>query len=81
MDCMSDEQVAARVLASPRHVALLLLAPCCHTSHSMRAQVVDTTGAGDTFTAAYAVALLEGCSQENALRLAGVSCSCAPSVV
>ena len=35
------------------------------------AQVVDTTGAGDTFTAAYAVALLDGRSQQEALRFAG----------
>lgn len=34
-------------------------------------QVVDTTGAGDTFTAAYAVALLEGNSQQDSLRFAG----------
>lgn len=34
-------------------------------------QVVDTTGAGDCFTAAYAVAVLEGHLQRAALRFAG----------
>lgn len=33
--------------------------------------VVDTTGAGDTFTAAYAVATLEGRSSKDALAFAG----------
>lgn len=32
---------------------------------------VDTTGAGDTFTAAYAVALIEGQTSVDALRFAG----------
>jgi sugar/nucleoside kinase (ribokinase family) len=34
-------------------------------------KVVDTTGAGDTFTAAYAVALIERHSPADALRFAG----------
>ena len=34
-------------------------------------QVVDTTGAGDCFTGAVAVALLEGKSEQEALRFAG----------
>ena len=34
-------------------------------------QVVDTTGAGDCFTGAVAVALLEGMSEQEALRFAG----------
>lgn len=34
-------------------------------------KVVDTTGAGDTFTAAYAVALIEHRSSSDALRFAG----------
>lgn len=34
-------------------------------------QVVDTTGAGDCFTGAYAVALLEGQPPQAALRFAG----------
>ncbi len=33
--------------------------------------VVDTTGAGDTFTAAYAVALVEHQSPSESLRFAG----------
>lgn len=33
--------------------------------------VVDTTGAGDTFTAAYAVALIERQTSAEALRFAG----------
>ncbi|KAK9791827.1 hypothetical protein WJX73_002988 [Symbiochloris irregularis] len=36
-------------------------------------KVVDTTGAGDTFTAAYAVALLEGNSQQDCLRFAAAA--------
>ncbi len=36
-------------------------------------QVVDTTGAGDCFTGAYAVAILEGKKPEEALTFAGVS--------
>lgn len=36
-------------------------------------KVVDTTGAGDTFTAAYAVALLEGNSQQAALKFAAAA--------
>ena len=34
-------------------------------------KVLDTTGAGDTFTAAYAVALVEGKSKVECLRFAG----------
>ena len=34
-------------------------------------QVVDTTGAGDCFTGAYAVAILEGKKPEDALNFAG----------
>lgn len=37
------------------------------------AKVLDTTGAGDTFTAAYAVALVEGKSKKECLRFAGRS--------
>lgn len=41
-------------------------------------KVLDTTGAGDTFTAAYAVALVEGKPKNECLRFAGehmlVSC-------
>lgn len=35
-------------------------------------QVVDTTAAGDAFTAAYVVAILEGNSEKDALGYAGV---------
>lgn len=35
-------------------------------------QVVDTTGAGDCFTGAYAVAILEGKKPEEALTFAGI---------
>ena len=42
----------------------------------MTGQVVDTTGAGDCFTAAYAVALLEGQSQTAVLRFAGKGPGC-----
>lgn len=34
--------------------------------------VIDTTGAGDTFTAAFAVALVEGKSKKESLRYAGM---------
>lgn len=33
--------------------------------------VIDTTGAGDTFTSAFAVALVEGKSHKECLRFAG----------
>ena len=39
-------------------------------------QVVDTTGAGDCFTAAYAVAMLAGKAAEGRLQFAG-GCACA----
>ncbi len=38
-------------------------------------QVVDTTGAGDCFTAAYAVAVLEGKAGADALRFASAAAS------
>jgi len=34
-------------------------------------KVLDTTGAGDTFTAAFAVALVEGKSKKDCLKFAG----------
>jgi fructose-1-phosphate kinase PfkB-like protein len=37
----------------------------------LASRVVDTTGAGDTFTAAYAVAVIERQTPEEALRFAG----------
>ncbi|KAL3140698.1 hypothetical protein ABBQ32_005254 [Trebouxia sp. C0010 RCD-2024] len=37
-------------------------------------KVVDTTGAGDCFTAAVAVAILEGKSYQEAMQFAGTSC-------
>lgn len=35
-------------------------------------KVVDTTGAGDTFTAAFAVALVEGNPKKDCLKFAGM---------
>jgi hypothetical protein len=37
------------------------------------ARVLDTTGAGDTFTAAFAVALVEGKTKEECMRFAGMT--------
>lgn len=39
------------------------------------AKVLDTTGAGDTFTASFAVAFVEGKSKKECLRFAG-ECGC-----
>lgn len=38
-------------------------------------RVLDTTGAGDTFTAAFAVALVEGMSKRECLRFAAAAAS------
>ena len=43
----------------------------CATVARTVVQVVDTTGAGDCFTGAYAVAILEGKKSEDALNFAG----------
>ena len=63
-----------QLLALLRHAASLIQRaqsiPFC-----VIGQVVDTTGAGDCFTAAYAVAVLEGQPQRAALRFAG-RCPC-----
>ena len=37
-------------------------------------QVVDTTGAGDCFTGAVAVGILEGKSYQEAMQFAGTTC-------
>lgn len=37
------------------------------------ARVIDTTGAGDTFTAAFAVASVEGKTKDECLRFAGMA--------
>lgn len=42
------------------------------------AKVLDTTGAGDTFTAAFAVALVEGKSRKECLKFAGMRDSIIP---
>lgn len=38
-------------------------------------QVADTTGAGDCFTGAVAVGILEGKSYQEAMKFAGKACS------
>jgi sugar/nucleoside kinase (ribokinase family) len=35
-------------------------------------EVIDTTGAGDTFTSAFAVALVEGKAKEECMRFTGI---------
>ena len=45
----------------------------CRTYYRLDVQVTDSTGAGDCYTAAFAVALLEGCTSQQALAFA-----CAP---
>ena len=47
------------------------MSQCSGASGILALQVVDTTGAGDCFTGAYAVAVLEGKTAEEALRFAG----------
>ena len=46
-------------------------------AHVCMVQVVDTTGAGDCFTGAVAVGMLEGKSYQEAMQFAGIAC---PSV-
>ena len=40
--------------------------------HASMVQVVDTTGAGDCFTGAVAVGILEGMSYQQAMKFAGL---------
>ena len=69
---------ACLTLASPRarpRPAPGVSAPAVRQACVPAPQVVDTTGAGDCFTAAYVVAVLEGLPPAGALRFASAAAS------
>lgn len=73
-----QEMGVKQVLVKVGEKGSLLLAEDGHVTLQpaiMAPNVVDTTGAGDTFTAAYAVALVEGQSQADCLEFAAAAAS------
>ena len=72
---MSDQKLNAPIFVSWVHTcfALGIGEPAIRQQAIRAPQVVDTTGAGDCFTGAYAVALLEGKKGAEAMRFASAA--------
>lgn len=80
----TQDSMGAVLRAGPRLVvvtlgdqgAMAMDATGCFDAPAMASRVVDTTGAGDTFNAAFLVAWLEGQPLPRALRFANAAASC-----